>query len=102
MSARQKSIVTNQISNGTIFPNISDKLRQGAITVIDSQFNKLKRNVNDSFDLIQNDIEMTVSENLQSCNNAVGAEAKELTEKLAKLSSKYDEILRIQQNIVDA
>lgn len=106
MKARQISIVTKQITNGTIFPNISAKIRQGVVTLIDHEFSKLKREVDDSFDLIRSDIDIVVAEKPQPRNEAIGVEAKRLTERLAKrlagIQMKHDKILRIQWDIVGA
>ncbi|CAD6449084.1 391a815d-1b9c-4314-ad35-de3c751e332e [Sclerotinia trifoliorum] len=84
MHVRQISIITNHTSNGTIFHNISAKMRKEMINIIDDEFGKLKGEVDDTFDLIGKDIEMAVAEKPQSSSHALSPEAKKLIDRLAK------------------
>ncbi|TEY79928.1 hypothetical protein BOTCAL_0040g00200 [Botryotinia calthae] len=104
MKARQISIIKNQVIGGTMFPNISAKMRQEAVTLIDYEFNKLKLELDETYDLIYKDIDMTIAKRPQPQNSAATSEGKELVVRLAKklenLRSKYDEILRVQESEV--
>ncbi|TGO35356.1 hypothetical protein BHYA_0161g00190 [Botrytis hyacinthi] len=104
MKARQISIIANQVNGGTIFPNISAKTRQEAVTLIDYEFNKLKLELHETFNLIRKDIDMAIAKRPQSEKSAVTTEGIELVEGLAKrfndLRLKYDEILRVQEGQV--
>lgn len=99
MKARQISIIANQVNGGTIFPNISAQMRQEAVTLIDYEFNKLKLELHETFDLIHKDIDMAIAKRPQSEKSAATNEGIELVGRLAKkfndLRSKYDEILRV-------
>ena len=99
MKARQISIISNQVNGGTMFPNISAKLRQEAVTLIDYEFNKLKLELDETYDLIHKDIDMSIAKRPQPQNSAATSKGKELVARLAKrlniLKSKYDEILRV-------
>ncbi|KAK6604057.1 hypothetical protein H4I95_05960 [Botrytis cinerea] len=99
MKARQISIISNQVNGGTMFPNISAKLRQEAVTLIDYEFNKLKLELDETYDLIHKDIDMSIAKRPQPQNSAATSKGKELVVRLAKrlniLKSKYDEILRV-------
>ncbi|KAF7894037.1 hypothetical protein EAF00_007551 [Botryotinia globosa] len=104
MKARQISIIANQVSGGTIFPNISAKTRQEAVTLIDYEFNKFKLELHETFNLIHKDIDMAIAERPQSEKSAATTEGIELVGRLAKkfnrLKLKYDEILRVQKGQV--
>ncbi|KAF7956008.1 hypothetical protein EAE96_004929 [Botrytis aclada] len=104
MKARQISIISNQVNGGTMFPNISAKMRQEAVTLIDYEFNKLKLELNETFDLIHKDIDMAIAKGPQSQNSAATTEGTQLVGRFAKkfnnLRLKYDEILRVRESEV--
>ncbi|KAF7934874.1 uncharacterized protein EAE98_002919 [Botrytis deweyae] len=102
MKARQISIITNQVNGGTIFPNISAKMRQEAVTLIDYEFNKLRQELHETFNLIHKDIDMTSAKRPQSQKSAATTKGIELKGRFAKkfnnLRLKYDEILRVRDS----
>ncbi|KAF5868070.1 uncharacterized protein Bfra_007265 [Botrytis fragariae] len=106
MKVRQISIITNQVNGGTMFPNISAKMRQEAVTLIDYEFNKLKLELHETFNLIHKDIDMAIAKRPQSQQSAATTEGKDLVVRLAKrlnnLRLKYHEILRDQESEVGA
>ncbi|TGO22762.1 hypothetical protein BPAE_0156g00090 [Botrytis paeoniae] len=104
MKVRQISIITNQVNGGTMFPNISAKMRQEAVTLIDYEFNKLKLELHETFNLIHKDIDMAIAKRPRSQKSSATTEGKELVvrfaQKLNKLRLKHDEILRAQESEV--
>ncbi len=59
-AARQRAIVQGRITDGTLFPNISAKIIDHIVSLIDDTFSSLHEKVNNILGFIRADLDMAV------------------------------------------